>query len=68
MRPAAPSFISTALTVHVALNCRGYDETIARLNARRLDYRLNLVQAIGLRQVFTQDPNGVLLELNFFAD
>jgi catechol 2,3-dioxygenase-like lactoylglutathione lyase family enzyme len=53
---------------HVAFNCRGYDDTIARLNARGLDYRLNLVQAIGLRQVFTQDPNGVLLELNFFAE
>ena len=25
-------------------------------------------EAIGLRQVFTQDPNGVLLELNFFRD
>ena len=53
---------------HVALSCRGYDDTIARLKARGLDYRLNLVPAIGLRQVFTQDPNGVLLELNFFTE
>jgi hypothetical protein len=25
------------------------------------------VEAISLRQIFTLDPNGVLLELNFFA-
>ena|SRR5579863_5637383 len=53
---------------HVALNCRGYEDMLARLKARGLDYRLNLVQAISLRQVFALDPNGVLLELNFFAD
>jgi hypothetical protein len=29
---------------------------------------LNEVPAIGLRQLFTLDPNGVLLELNFFGD
>jgi hypothetical protein len=41
---------------------------IARLKSRRLDHRLNTVPAVGLRQVFTLDPNGVLLELNFFGD
>ena len=53
---------------HVALNCSGYDEVIARLTARGMDYQCNLIEAIGLRQVFTEDPNGVLLELNFFGD
>jgi hypothetical protein len=53
---------------HVALNCSGYDETIARLDARGLDRQTNLVESIGLRQIFTMDPNGVLLELNFFAE
>ncbi len=53
---------------HVALNCSGHDEVIARLSARELDYQCNTVEAIGLRQVFTLDPNGVLLELNFFGD
>jgi catechol 2,3-dioxygenase-like lactoylglutathione lyase family enzyme len=53
---------------HVALNCTGYDEMIARLKSRRLDHRLNTVPAVGLRQVFALDPNGVLLELNFFGD
>ncbi|MGH8135288.1 MAG: VOC family protein [Steroidobacteraceae bacterium] len=53
---------------HVALNCTGYDEMIARLQSRSLEYQVNLVPAIGLRQIFTVDPNGVLLELNFFQD
>jgi catechol 2,3-dioxygenase-like lactoylglutathione lyase family enzyme len=53
---------------HVALSCTGYDEMLARLRDRGLDHRLNVVHAARLRQVFTLDPNGVLLELNFFAE
>jgi catechol 2,3-dioxygenase-like lactoylglutathione lyase family enzyme len=53
---------------HVALRCTGYGEMIDRLAARGLGYQANEVTAIGLRQLFVQDPNGVLLELNFFAD
>ena len=53
---------------HVALNCSGHDDVVGRLHARQRDYRLNVLQAIGLRQIFTEDPNGVLLELNFFND
>lgn len=53
---------------HVALNCSGYQQLIARLNARDMDHQVNVIEAIGLRQVFTLDPNGVLLELNFFGD
>jgi hypothetical protein len=29
---------------------------------------LNHIPTIGLRQIFTEDPNGVLLELNFFGE
>jgi catechol 2,3-dioxygenase-like lactoylglutathione lyase family enzyme len=53
---------------HVALNCSGYDEMIARLSSRGLEHHCNTVAAISLRQIFAMDPNGVLLELNFFAD
>ena len=53
---------------HIALACTGYDEMTARLDARRIDRQVNTVEAIGLRQIFTMDPNGVLLELNFFGD
>ena len=53
---------------HVALKCSGYDEMIARLDARGLSYQCNTVSSIRLRQIFTMDPNEVLLELNFFGD
>ena len=51
---------------HVALRCSGYDDMIARLDARGMERQVNTIEAIGLRQIFTMDPNGVLLELNFF--
>jgi catechol 2,3-dioxygenase-like lactoylglutathione lyase family enzyme len=53
---------------HVALKCSGHAEMIERLDARGLAHQDNLVAAIGLRQIFTMDPNGVLLELNFFGN
>jgi catechol 2,3-dioxygenase-like lactoylglutathione lyase family enzyme len=53
---------------HVALNCSGYDDVIARLDARGFEWQVNVIEAVGLRQVFTMDPNGVLLELNFWGD
>jgi catechol 2,3-dioxygenase-like lactoylglutathione lyase family enzyme len=53
---------------HVALRLQGYEEVKARLDEQGADYKLNLVEAIGLRQIFTADPNNVLLELNFFGE
>ena len=64
-RPVAPG--PTGALHHVALNCSGYGAMLARLDGRGLDYQINDVPAIGLRQIFTVDPNGVLLELNFFS-
>jgi hypothetical protein len=29
---------------------------------------VNVIEAAGLRQVFTMDPNDVLLELNFWGE
>jgi 4-hydroxyphenylpyruvate dioxygenase-like putative hemolysin len=53
---------------HVALNCSGYDDVVGRLEARGMAYQVNLIASVGLRQVFSMDPNGVLLELNFWGD
>jgi catechol 2,3-dioxygenase-like lactoylglutathione lyase family enzyme len=52
---------------HVALRCGDFAEVKARLDARCADYRVNDLSAIGLKQIFTADPNNVLLELNFFS-
>ena len=51
----------------VALRCGDFDVVKARLDRQGADYRVNDIPAIGLRQIFTADPNNVLLELNFFA-
>jgi catechol 2,3-dioxygenase-like lactoylglutathione lyase family enzyme len=53
---------------HIALNCSGYNDVTGRLDGRGLKYQVNVIEAVGLRQVFTMDPNGVLLELNFWGD
>jgi len=52
---------------HVALRCCDFATVKARLDARGADYKVNEMPAIGLRQIFTADPNNVLLDLNFFA-
>lgn len=65
-RAVAPG-AETGAIHHVALRCGDFDEVKARLDARRNDYRVNDLSSIGLRQIFTVDPNNVLLELNFFA-
>lgn len=66
-REVQPGSLTGALH-HVALKCVGYDEVKGRLDAMCAEYQENLVSAINLRQIFTPDPNNVLLELNFFAD
>ena len=53
---------------HVALRCGAFDVVKARLDAHGAEYRVNDIPSIGLRQIFTADPNNVLLELNFFGD
>ena len=66
-REVEPGSLTGALH-HVALKCVGYDEVKGRLDNMDAEYQENLVSAINLRQIFTADPNNVLLELNFFAN
>src|SRR3569833_48535 len=57
----------TGAVHHVALNCWGHDAMVATIEKHGLTYRLNHVQVIDLKQIFVEDPNGVLLELNYPA-
>jgi catechol 2,3-dioxygenase-like lactoylglutathione lyase family enzyme len=57
----------TGAVHHVALECSGHDAMVAKLDRLGLAYRLNHVKTIDLKQIFVHDPNGVLLELNYFA-
>jgi catechol 2,3-dioxygenase-like lactoylglutathione lyase family enzyme len=65
-RTVEPGALTGAIH-HVALNCSGYDEVMHRITQMGLQHQINTVEAIGLRQIFTADPNNVLLELNFFG-
>ena len=62
-----PQGALTGALHHVALRCEGFEDVKARLDARGADYQVNHVAAIDLKQIFTADPNNILLELNFFA-
>jgi catechol 2,3-dioxygenase-like lactoylglutathione lyase family enzyme len=66
-REVQPGSLTGALH-HVALKCTGYEEVKGRLDTMGAEYKENLVSAISLRQIFTADPNNLLLELNFFAN
>ena len=54
---------------HVAFNgpMSGYESFLSRLRANGLSYHPHDSLSIGLRQIFLNDPNGLKLELNFWA-
>jgi len=59
---------ATGALHHIALRCAGHEAMVERLDRMGIAYDGNEVSAIGLRQLFVTDPEGVVLELNFFAD
>jgi catechol 2,3-dioxygenase-like lactoylglutathione lyase family enzyme len=52
---------------HIALDCAGFEAMEERLEGLGVERRINQVPPIGLRQIFVHDPNGVMVELNFFG-
>ncbi len=56
---------TTGAIHHVALDCSDHQGFMKRLDANGIDYRLNDIPSISLKQLFFSEPNGVLLELNF---
>ena len=52
---------------HVAFFATGLSDTLARLQAQGIAARERTVPLLGLHQVFVDDPNGVVVELNFPA-
>ncbi len=52
---------------HVAFFATGLPEMLARLQAQGLAPRERTVPLLGLHQVFVDDPNGIVVELNFPA-
>lgn len=60
-----PSGATTGAIHHVALDCSDHHAFIGRLKAHSIDFRINDIPSIALKQLFFTEPNGVLLELNF---
>jgi catechol 2,3-dioxygenase-like lactoylglutathione lyase family enzyme len=52
---------------HVAFFAKGLAETLQRLRDHGIAARERTVPLLGLHQVFVDDPNGVVVELNFPA-
>ncbi len=61
VEPGAP----TGAIHHVAFECGGLDDMLARLESRGMAFKRAEIPSINLTQLFVVDPNNVLLELNF---
>lgn len=52
---------------HVAIIAKGLDQLKQRLDSEGLKYSVTTVPDLEVTQVFAEDPDGVLLEFNFYA-
>ena len=50
---------------HIAFNASDFDGMVETLRSRNISYKQNILDEIGMRQIFLKDPNNVTLELNF---
>ena len=53
---------------HVAFGVTGLANMLSRLQRHGVPFRERTVPLLGLHQVFLDDPNGVVVELNYPAD
>jgi len=61
------SLHGTGAVDHVAFFATGLAETLQRLRSQGIELRERTVPLLNLHQVFVNDPNGVVVELNFPA-
>ena len=53
---------------HVAFRAKNPEMLMAKLEAKRVRYRERKVPDLDLFQIFIEDPNGITVELNYFAN
>ena len=53
---------------HVGLKATGLDAVTRRLHEHGIEFTKTVVPDLNVTQLFVDDPNGVKLELNFYAD
>jgi catechol 2,3-dioxygenase-like lactoylglutathione lyase family enzyme len=52
---------------HIAFFATGLEEKLKQLKVLALPYQERTVPVIGLHQIFLEDPNGIVIELNYPA-
>jgi len=60
-----PSLQGSGAVDHVAFFATELAEMLSRFKALNIDMRRRDVPGIGLHQIFLNDPNGIVVELNF---
>jgi catechol 2,3-dioxygenase-like lactoylglutathione lyase family enzyme len=63
--PISQRAARTGALDHIAFNASGFDEIVARLEKLGIEAGKNVLDEIGLRQLYISDPNGLVIELNF---
>ena len=63
--PVSSRAPATGPVDHIAFNATGFDAMRANIEQRGLAFSQNSLPEIGMRQIFTRDPNGVPIEINF---
>jgi catechol 2,3-dioxygenase-like lactoylglutathione lyase family enzyme len=63
--PVSKKSAGTGPVDHIAFNASGFAAMRTQLRERGYAPSENLLDEIGLRQLFLHDPNGVAIELNF---
>jgi len=58
---------STGAFDHIAFSMTGLDGMLKHLKKKKVEYRERKVPKLNLHQVFLDDPNGVVIELNYPA-
>lgn len=66
--PVTTRASSTGVFDHIAFNGTDAQEMIARLDRLQVPYHRNDVPHVQLVQLFLFDPNGLKIELNYFAE
>lgn len=62
-----PTLYGTGAIDHVAFFATGLEKMLAHLAQNKIPCRERLVPTIGLHQLFLDDPNGIVIELNYPA-
>ena len=58
---------STGALDHIAFRCGEFEDFKQRLDGLNVPYKHRVVPDFDLQQLFVEDPDGLTIELNFFA-